>query len=138
MIDNSRFEMVNSKYAMTSICNILMNLTVLEPQFVEDSPIFFQLLKFIMNSLPTLVNDGKYAIGLNQFQDSFIFLNVYDAIKKYYPSNKRMMHGVDSVKIPLTVSIDNFGTKGLHEIKLLTFLQVTSWFCTAILQSLDS
>ena len=56
-----------------------------------------------------------------------------------YPSNKRMMHGVDSVKIPLTVSIDNFGTKGLqHEIKLLTFLQVTSWFCTAILQSLDS
>ena len=59
MIDNSRFEMVNSKYAMTSICNILMNLTVLEPQFVEDSPIFFQLLKFIMNSLPTLVNDGK-------------------------------------------------------------------------------
>ena len=67
MIDNSRFEMVNSKYAMTSICNILMNLTVLEPQFVEDSPIFFQLLKFIMNSLPTLVNDGKYAIGLNQF-----------------------------------------------------------------------
>jgi hypothetical protein len=59
MIDNSRFEMVNSKYAMTSICNILMNLTVLEPQFVEESPIFFQLLKFIMNSLPTLVNDGK-------------------------------------------------------------------------------
>ena len=62
MIDNSKFEMVNSKYAMTSICNILMNLTVLEPQFVEDSPIFFQLLKFIMNSLPTLVNDGKFSI----------------------------------------------------------------------------
>jgi hypothetical protein len=36
-----------------------MNLTVLEPNFVERSPIFFQLLKFIMNSLPTLVNDGK-------------------------------------------------------------------------------
>jgi len=59
MLDYSRFEMVNSRYAMTSICNILMNLTVLEPQFVAESQVFFQLLKFIMNSLPTLVNDGK-------------------------------------------------------------------------------
>ena len=59
MLDNSRFEMVNSRYAMTSICNILMNLTVLEPQFVAVSQVFFHLLKFIMNSLPTLVNDGE-------------------------------------------------------------------------------
>ena len=44
---------------MTSICNILMNLTVLEPQFVSVSQVFFHLLKFIMNSLPTLVNDGE-------------------------------------------------------------------------------
>ena len=54
MIDNSKFEMVNSKYAMTTICNVLMNLTVLEPDFVKASPIFFHILKFIMNSLPTL------------------------------------------------------------------------------------
>jgi len=54
MIDNSKFEMVNSKYAMTTICNVLMNLTVLEPEFVKSSPIFFHILKFIMNSLPTL------------------------------------------------------------------------------------
>ena len=59
MLDNARFEMVNSRYAMTSICNILMNLTVLEPQFVSVSQVFFHLLKFIMNSLPTLVNDGE-------------------------------------------------------------------------------
>ena len=36
MIDNSKFEMVNSKYAMTTICNVLMNLTVLEPEFVKS------------------------------------------------------------------------------------------------------
>jgi hypothetical protein len=52
--------MVNSKYAMTSISNILMNLIVLEPEFVEESVTFFHILKFIMNSLPLLVNDGKY------------------------------------------------------------------------------
>ena len=39
---------------MTTICNVLMNLTVLEPDFVQRSPIFFHILKFIMNSLPTL------------------------------------------------------------------------------------
>ena len=60
MIDNSKFEMVNSRYAITTICNVLMNLTVLEPQFVNDTPIFFHILKFIMNSLPTLQNSGMY------------------------------------------------------------------------------
>ena len=59
MIDNSKFEMVNSRYAMTTICNVLMNITVLEPQYVNDTPIFFHILKFIMNSLPTLDNNGK-------------------------------------------------------------------------------
>lgn len=63
MIDTSRFEMVNSKYAMTSISNILMNLIVLEPEFVEESVTFFHILKFIMNSLPLLVNDGKSDIS---------------------------------------------------------------------------
>ena len=59
MIDNSKFEMVNSRYAMTTICNVLMNITVLEPQYVNETPIFFHILKFIMNSLPTLDNNGK-------------------------------------------------------------------------------
>lgn len=67
MIDNSRFEMVNSKYAMTSICNILMNLTVLEPQFVEESHIFFQILKFIMSSLPNLTNDADELVLYGNF-----------------------------------------------------------------------
>ena len=57
MIDNSKFEMVNSRYAMTTICNVLMNITVLEPQYVNETPIFFHILKFIMNSLPTLDNN---------------------------------------------------------------------------------
>ena len=59
MIDNSKFEMVNSRYAMTTICNVLMNITVLEPQYVNETPIFFHILKFIMNSLPNLDNNGK-------------------------------------------------------------------------------
>ena len=58
MMDNSTFEMANSKFAMVTICNVLMNVTVLEPGFVEETGIFFHLLKFIMNSLPTLQNTG--------------------------------------------------------------------------------
>jgi len=58
MIDNAKFEMINSKYAMTTICNILMNLVVLENKFVEEAHIFFHLLKFIMNTLPSLENNG--------------------------------------------------------------------------------
>ena len=60
MLESSKFEMTNSKYAMVTICNVLMNITVLEPGFVEECPIFFHLLKFIMTSLPTLQNSGTY------------------------------------------------------------------------------
>ena len=59
MRDCSTFEMTNSKFAMVTICNVLMNVTVLEPGFVEETQLFFNLLKFIMNSLPTLENSGK-------------------------------------------------------------------------------
>ena len=59
MIDNSRFDMVNSKYALTSICNVFMNITVLEREFVSRTPLFFHVLKFIMNSLPKLENSGN-------------------------------------------------------------------------------
>merc|ERR1712045_797852 len=53
---------VNSKYAMTTICNILMNLVVLENKVVEDAHIFFHLLKFIMNTLPSLENNGEAVV----------------------------------------------------------------------------
>jgi len=59
IIDNAKFEMVNSKYAMTTICNILMNLVVLEYKVVEEAHIFYHLLKFIMNTLPSLENNGE-------------------------------------------------------------------------------
>lgn len=62
MIDNAKFEMVNSKFAMTTICNILINLVVLEAEFVDEAHIFFHLLKFIMNTLPTLKNDGEVLV----------------------------------------------------------------------------
>ena len=58
MRDCSTFELTNSKFAMVTICNVLMNVTVLEPDFVGETQLFFQLLKFIMNSLPTLENSG--------------------------------------------------------------------------------
>ena len=59
IIDNAKFEMVNSKYAMTTICNILMNLVVLENKVVEEAHIFYHLLKFIMNTLPSIENNGE-------------------------------------------------------------------------------
>ena len=62
MIDNAKFEMVNSKYAMTTICNIFMNLVVLEAKFVDEAHLFFHLLKFIMNTLPTIDNKGEVLV----------------------------------------------------------------------------
>jgi len=62
MIDNAKFEMVNSKYAMTTICNILMNLIVLETKAIEEDQIFFHLLKFVMNTLPSLENNGEVLV----------------------------------------------------------------------------
>ena len=62
IIDNAKFEMVNSKYAMTTICNILMNLVVLENKVVEEAHIFYHLLKFIMNTLPSLENNGEVLV----------------------------------------------------------------------------
>lgn len=47
-------EMKDSRAAMVSICNVLMNITVLEAKLVEESPTFISLLKFIFNNLPEL------------------------------------------------------------------------------------
>ncbi|XP_014480434.1 PREDICTED: neurochondrin homolog [Dinoponera quadriceps] len=47
-------EMKDSRTAMVSICNVLMNITVLEAKLVEESPTFVSLLKFIFNNLPEL------------------------------------------------------------------------------------
>ncbi|XP_066587376.1 neurochondrin homolog [Prorops nasuta] len=47
-------EIKDSRTAMVSICNVLMNITVLEAKLVEESPTFISLLKFIFNNLPEL------------------------------------------------------------------------------------
>ncbi|XP_014226648.1 neurochondrin homolog [Trichogramma pretiosum] len=47
-------EMADSRTAMVSICNVLMNITVLEAKLVEESLTFINLLKFIFDSLPEL------------------------------------------------------------------------------------
>ncbi|KAF4525868.1 hypothetical protein B566_EDAN015971 [Ephemera danica] len=47
-------EVEDAKAAMISLCNIFMNITVLETKLVEDSPLFSQLLRFIFSKLPEL------------------------------------------------------------------------------------
>ncbi|ENN77767.1 neurochondrin homolog [Dendroctonus ponderosae] len=47
-------DMKDARLAMISACNVLMNLTVLEAKYVENSPIFNNLLKFIFENLPEL------------------------------------------------------------------------------------
>lgn len=49
-------DMKDSRAAMVSLCNIFMNLTVLEPKVVENSILFNILMKFIFNNLPELKN----------------------------------------------------------------------------------
>ncbi|XP_040575000.1 neurochondrin homolog [Lepeophtheirus salmonis] len=60
LIDHAKYEILNSKYALSTICNILMNLCVLESKFVDSNLMFFHMLKFLMNTLPSLnVNDDS-------------------------------------------------------------------------------
>lgn len=49
-------DMKDSRAAMISTCNIFMNITVLEPKLVEESPLFELLVKFVFNNLPELKN----------------------------------------------------------------------------------
>ncbi|XP_026476614.1 neurochondrin homolog [Ctenocephalides felis] len=47
-------DMKDSRAALVSLCNIFMNITVLEAKTVEESALFGTLLKFIFSSLPEL------------------------------------------------------------------------------------
>ncbi|XP_059471230.1 neurochondrin homolog [Neocloeon triangulifer] len=47
-------EIDDARSAMVSLCNIFMNITVLEPKLVDQSATFNQLLKFLFNKLPEL------------------------------------------------------------------------------------
>lgn len=47
-------DMKDARAAIVSLCNIFMNLTVLEVKIVEDSELFDKLLKFIFDALPVL------------------------------------------------------------------------------------
>lgn len=47
-------DMKDARTAIVSLCNILMNLTVLEPKIVEESTVFDSLTKFISENLPEL------------------------------------------------------------------------------------
>ncbi|XP_019881916.2 neurochondrin homolog [Aethina tumida] len=47
-------DMKDSRTAMISTCNVLMNLTVLEAKYVENSEVFNDLMKFLFENLPEL------------------------------------------------------------------------------------
>jgi len=47
-------EVDDARSAMVSLCNILMNITVLEAKMVDQSALFNQLLKFLFSKLPEL------------------------------------------------------------------------------------
>lgn len=47
-------DMKDARAAIVSLCNIFMNLTVLEVKIVEESELFSQLLNFIFENLPIL------------------------------------------------------------------------------------
>lgn len=47
-------EMKEARSAIVALCNILMNLTVLEPKLAEESPLFANLMKFVVENLPEL------------------------------------------------------------------------------------
>lgn len=47
-------EMKDSRAAIISICNVFMNITVLEAKIVEESDLFNTLLKFLFTELPEL------------------------------------------------------------------------------------
>lgn len=47
-------DMKDARTAIVSLCNILMNLTVLEAKIVESSDLFHKLLEFIFENLPLL------------------------------------------------------------------------------------
>lgn len=52
-------DMKDSRAAMISLCNIFMNITVLEAKLVEESTVFSTLLKFIFSNLPELRNQPE-------------------------------------------------------------------------------
>lgn len=49
-------QMNDSRAAMISLCNIFMNITVLEAKLVEENMLFASLTKFVFNNLPELKN----------------------------------------------------------------------------------
>lgn len=56
--------MKDSRTAIVSACNILMNITVLETKFVEESVTFNNLLKFIFTNLPEFKDTPENLVTL--------------------------------------------------------------------------
>jgi Neurochondrin len=56
--------MKESRIAIVSACNILMNITVLEAKFVEDSETFNNMLKFIFTNLPEFKDTAENLVCL--------------------------------------------------------------------------
>lgn len=57
-------DMKDSRAAIVSACNILMNITVLEAKIVEESVTFNNMLKFIFNNLPEFKDTPENLVTL--------------------------------------------------------------------------
>ncbi|CAB3371946.1 neurochondrin homolog [Cloeon dipterum] len=113
-------EVEDARAAMISLCNIFMNITVLEPKMVDQSATFNRLLKFLFNKLPelkstpeNLVLQGNLAVmGLLLLKQLSARQNKNDyTICRYLTATMRFLwdayvvdeHGDNSLG-PLTVS----------------------------------
>jgi hypothetical protein len=57
-------QMKDSRGAIVSACNILMNITVLEPKLVEESVTFNNILKFVLTMLPEFKDTPENLVTL--------------------------------------------------------------------------
>ncbi len=64
LLDNVRFDSVNSRYALVNVCNVIMNVVVLEPKAIAADADVTAVFNWIVRTLPTLKNAGKFSNDL--------------------------------------------------------------------------
>uniref|UniRef100_A0A336MNV8 CSON002570 protein n=1 Tax=Culicoides sonorensis TaxID=179676 RepID=A0A336MNV8_CULSO len=127
-------EMKDSRAAIVSLCNIFMNITVLEPKLVDESDCFANLLRFIFNNLPELKNTsdnlvmyGHLAIlGLLMLKQRSTKVEHDDySICRYMSSTIRFLwdaYTVDESNDPTALNVSMAYREHWSEIQELWFL----------------
>lgn len=136
-------EMKDSRAAIVSLCNIFMNVTVLEPKLIDESDCFANLLRFIFNNLPELKNSsdnlvmyGHLAIlGLLMLKQRSTKVEHDDySICRYMSSTIRFLwdaYTVDESNDPTALNVSMAYREHWTEIQELWFLGkvFASFFC---------